>query len=76
MQVGIAPDIVIEADFGEGLYTLRDVNKASRYEFCAEHELVETIAIMFDLSLGDPMTRRRVQVAAESIVNAAQSTAT
>jgi hypothetical protein len=69
MEVEVIPGVRILVEPGEDLYTLRLVGHHSRYEFCADHELAGTIAILCDLDTGDPMTRHRIRLAARRIVS-------
>jgi hypothetical protein len=69
MEVQVTPDVRIHVEPGEDLYTLRLVGDNSRYEFCAEHELAGTIAILCELDTGDAMTRQRIRVAERRIVS-------
>jgi hypothetical protein len=69
MEVQVAPGVRMHVEPGEDLYTLRLVGDNSRYEFCAEHELAGTIAILCELDTGDAMTRQRIRVAVRRIVS-------
>jgi hypothetical protein len=69
MEVEVTPGVRVHAELEEELYTLRLVGNHSRYEFCAEHELATTLAILCDLDMTEPMVRRRVLLSAERIVN-------
>jgi hypothetical protein len=69
MEVEVTPGVRIVVEPGEDLYTLRMLGDHSRYEFCAEHELAGTIAILCGLDTGDAMTRHRIRLAARRIIN-------
>jgi hypothetical protein len=70
MEVQLMAGVRVQVEQGEELYTLRLVGDHTRYEFCAEHELPGALAILCELDTSDPLTRRRVQVAARRIVSA------
>lgn len=69
MEVEVTPGVRVHAEREDELFTLRLVGDHSRYEFCAAHELGQTLAMLCGLDLRDPMLRRRVQVAAEAIAD-------
>jgi hypothetical protein len=69
MEVEVTPGVRVEIEHDDAFYTLRLIGDHSRYEFCAEHELPGTLAILCELDASDPMIRRRVQIATESILS-------